>query len=277
MEPYIVLEKKVGETPLECMEAWRATKRDLTKVPLAYAGRLDPMASGALLVLIGDECKQQTNYHNLDKAYTVDILFGVHTDSGDVLGLPTTTMATPYISEEDITTNLENLRGSIELPYPHYSSKTVAGKPLHTWTLEGRLHEITIPSKQSTIYALTSSNLKTRTAAEVYAYVQHKIETITPVTDQRKALGNDFRRPLIRNAWQTWFAEHHDAVFTLLTIHCVASSGTYMRTLASVIGDTMNVPALAYHIHRNCLGMYRPNSKDAGTWSTQYLSIPRTF
>jgi hypothetical protein len=87
---YIVLNKAVGETPLSCVEAWREKHPAYAGVSLAYAGRLDPMASGKLLILIGEECKQQERYHDLDKEYTFRVLFGVSSDSGDVLGLVST-------------------------------------------------------------------------------------------------------------------------------------------------------------------------------------------
>lgn len=85
--PYVLLHKAVGQTPLEVLELWRQTKPELKNTPLAYAGRLDPMAEGVLLVLIGDECKKQTEYHHLDKEYEFEVLFGLASDSGDVLGL----------------------------------------------------------------------------------------------------------------------------------------------------------------------------------------------
>lgn len=276
MQHYAVLEKQVGETPLQCMEKWRSTQPDLHNTPLAYAGRLDPMASGALLVLIGDECKKQTSYHNLDKAYTVDVLLGVNTDSGDVLGLPGSTQSAA-LDKQAIRSSATSLRGDITLPYPHYSSKTVAGKPLHTWTLEGRLDEITIPSKTSTIHHLTLRQVRTISGSDLYHYIQNKIETIPPVTETRKALGNDFRRPAIRAAWNHWQQTNHDKTFTLARIYCIASSGTYMRTVASVLGAQLDTPALAYHIHRNRLGHYKPFLGRFGIWTTRYRSTPRTF
>ena len=82
----MILEKEIGETPLSCTERWRTSRPDLIGVPLSYAGRLDPMASGKLLILIGEECKQQATYHGLDKEYEFSILFDVSSDSQDVLG-----------------------------------------------------------------------------------------------------------------------------------------------------------------------------------------------
>jgi len=194
LPPHVTLYKTVGQTPLECAEIWRKDKPEMQNIPLAYAGRLDPMASGQLLILIGEECKKQKDYHNLDKEYEFEILFGVSSDSGDVLGL-VTEAGQKNFNERDISTTLKTLTGPIELPYPIFSSKTVKNKPLHTWTMEGRLDEITIPTKKSEIYVLELIESKKLSRAEIAKISLEKIETIPPVTDLRKALGNDFRRP----------------------------------------------------------------------------------
>ena len=163
MKKYVVLEKAVGQTPLECTEFWRTAHIEYTGIPLAYAGRLDPMASGKLLILIGDECKVQEKYHNLDKEYEFSVLFGVSSDTADVLGRLTISDIVPAVSKTILKTTTKKLVGNINLPYPHFSSKTVKGKPLHVWTLEGRLDEIEIPSKESTIYSLNVSKVETKT------------------------------------------------------------------------------------------------------------------
>ncbi len=269
MQKYVVLEKAVGKTPLETTEAWRAGAPLPADTPLAYAGRLDPMASGKLLVLIGDECKRQTHYHNLDKGYDFSILFGVATDTADVLGIIENT-DTPTVDATSLKHTLKTLRGPIELPYPHFSSKTVKGKPLHTWTLEGRLDEITIPTKASHIFSLSLSSIETKTGAALYREVTEKIETITPVTDPKKALGNDFRRPEVRQSWASFYRNHQNDTFTIAHVHCIASSGTYMRTLASVIAKKLGTVGLAYSIHRTDIGHYHPLPLIGGLWQQRY-------
>ena len=256
---YAILNKAVGETPLSCAEAWRADKPELAGVPLAYAGRLDPMASGKLLVLIGDECKVQEQYHAFDKEYEFSVLFGVCSDTADVLGRLTITDTLPTITYNQITTIAESLIGDVELPYPHFSSKTIQGKPLHVWTLEGRLNEITIPTKRSTIYKLTGTKLETKSRADIYTEASDKIETIPKVTEASKALGNDFRRTDVRTDWKR-FAETVTPTDTFFIGHftCISSSGTYMRTLAEVIAKHCNTTGLAYHIHRTEIGIYDP-------------------
>ncbi len=270
MKRYVVLEKTLGQTPLECIEMWRVTNSPTyDNFPLAYAGRLDPMASGKLLVLIGEECKHQEKYHGLDKAYRFEVLFGVATDTQDVLGRITQTEI-PDINRDQLTRCAQSFIGNISLPYPHFSSKTVRGKPLHVWTLEGRLGEITIPIKTSEIFSLKLDNVREVRGQEIYETVSCNIAKVTPVTDERKALGNDFRRVDVLADWQQFFETYANSNFTIATFTCIASSGTYMRTLAEVIARECGTTGLAFSIHRTHIGRYRKIPLIGGIWTTQF-------
>jgi len=266
---YGTIEKNVGETPLQALERFRNSRFDLEKVPIAYAGRLDPMASGKLLVLIGDECKKQESYHSLDKEYEFQILFGMSSDSGDVLGL-VDGCDCANLSEAQIRAVIKNLTGPIELPYPHFSSKTVRGKPLHTWTLEGRLNEIEIPTKKSKIYKLKITNLETISKDVLYEEALKKINSIAPVMEPTKALGEDFRRERVRNSWQKFYKDTAKEQFYVATMLCIASSGTYMRTLAEVIAKELGTCGLAFKIHRTKIGAYAPITSSIGFWKKQF-------
>jgi len=273
MERFVVLEKAVGETPLECAETWRAAQTDeYQSVPLAYAGRLDPMASGKLLVLIGDECKRQEQYHGLDKEYEFQVLFGVSSDSGDVLGIvsPAPPAKQATFHEPELTKVCRSLVGQIELPYPAFSAKTVQGKPLHTWTLEGRLNEIKIPTASTTVYSLKLLKLESLSIEVVYRYATEKIETIPPVTDSRKAIGNDFRRPEVRAVWQTFLQTHTQDTYQVATFRCRCSTGTYMRSLAEKIAAELGTAGLAYSIHRTNIGWYYYLTPNIGWWTKRY-------
>ena len=56
-------------------------------VKIGYAGRLDPLASGVLLAMIGDTCRERDRFQALEKSYKFCVLLGVHTDSLDPLGV----------------------------------------------------------------------------------------------------------------------------------------------------------------------------------------------
>lgn len=266
-----IIEKKVGETPLQAMEAWR-TKTGIEKsVPLAYAGRLDPMASGKLLILIGEECKKQKEYHGLDKEYDVSLLLGFSSDSGDVLGLarPCEVPKPPALAA--LQNTMAQFTGAITLPYPAFSSKTVASKPLHTWSVEGRLAEIEIPTYTSHIYSIRTNTIETISASSLYTAISEKIETIPPVTDERKALGNDFRRPDIRTQWKQLFEDIDPSKqFYVVRFSCVCASGLYMRSLAEEIAKASGTCGLAYAIHRRHIGKYQPLFGGFGIWKKRY-------
>lgn len=268
MEKYITLEKMVGETPLSAAEAYRAKHPELVGVPMAYAGRLDPMASGKLLVLLGDECKQQKHYHGLDKEYEFSVLFGIKSDTHDVLGRLHTCVCQPVILDGQLEKISTDLIGDIELPYPHFSAKTIQGKPLHMWTLEGKLCDITIPTNHSTIYELELTTIKKLSRTEVCDQANAKIETIPPVTDLRKALGNDFRRVDIRADWENIKNDNSlPYTYHIASFRCVASSGSYMRSLAHLIGQKINSCGLAWHIHRTKIGIF---DQTTHTWTQKF-------
>ena len=60
-EKTIKLYKEKGETPLERLDRFREENPEYGEVKLSYAGRLDPMAEGVMLILIGDENKEREN------------------------------------------------------------------------------------------------------------------------------------------------------------------------------------------------------------------------
>lgn len=286
MDKYVVLEKEIGETPLSCAERFRAMRPDLLDIPLSYAGRLDPMASGKLLVLIGDECKNQASYHKLDKEYEFSVLFGISSDTHDVLGRLQTVSSVSVFPEggvrvvdeanhdrgkafeSKLSSIANSLIGPLTFPYPLFSAKTVNGKPLHMWTLEGRLSEIEIPIRTSEIYELELTKIETKSRQEVAALALQKINTIPQVTDPRKALGNDFRREDVRADWQDIATDFSlPAEYTIAHFRCVASSGAYMRTLATIIGEKIGTTGLAWHIHRTRIGEY---DGDSSKWTSLY-------
>ena len=253
MRKYVTLEKEVGETPLAALEKYRSKHPKLAGIPMAYAGRLDPMASGKLLILIGDECKVQEKYHGLDKEYEFSVLFGVSSDTGDVLGRLSHRSPSDVQNLAEIAKEFE---GAISFPYPHFSSKTVGGKPLHVWTLEGKLDEIEIPTYTAKVYRLKLLRTETKTGTKIANEALSKIETIPPVTEESKALGRDFRREDVRKDWKEFKEAHGTETYTIAHFSCISGSGAYMRTLAEEIAKKVGTEGLAHSIHRTKIGRY---------------------
>ena len=132
---------------------------------MTYAGRLDPMASGLLLILAGKEVKQKERYLKLSKEYEFEILFGFSTDTHDILGKVyhsnILTNVGINLSKKKlvklIRSNLKNFQGEFTQDYPMYSSKTVKGKPLFQYARTGE--EVDIPNRKIYVKSLIN-NLK---------------------------------------------------------------------------------------------------------------------
>lgn len=239
-----MMNKKVGETPLQALERGRKSRRIPSSVPMAYAGRLDPMASGKLLILVGDECKRQKEYHALNKEYIVEVLLGVSSDAGDVLGI-TKSHPAVFPTAQEIKKILPLFIGPYQSPYPQFSSKTVQGKPLFQWTLEEE--SVEVPLQNGTIHSLAYKGLRRVSAQWLETYVEKKISTLTPVTEQSKALGRNFRKEEVRAEWKKTL---RPTTYPVLTIRVRTSAGIYMRTLAEDIGKKLGAGALALSIRR---------------------------
>ncbi len=138
------LYKVAGETPLERIQRFKIENPDFEKVKLSYAGRLDPMAEGVLLVVAGEENKNKDEYLKYSKEYTFDAVFGVRTDTYDLLGKVISDKEEEYEwkeVEEKLAHYILEFKGKIQQQYPPYSSKPVAGKPLFQWAREDKIKE----------------------------------------------------------------------------------------------------------------------------------------
>jgi tRNA pseudouridine55 synthase len=264
-----VVWKKIGQTPLEATEEYRVREKLGVDIPLAYAGRLDPMAEGKLLILIGDECKKLKAYTGLDKEYEFQILFGFSSDTGDVLGLAESNALSLVPNQRAIKRAAKKFIGAQNFAYPRFSSKTVNGKPLYRWTLENRLHEIEIPMRASTIYAIRLLEMRMVQKEELEQEIFNKIHSLAPVTDLDKAWGADFRRQPILVRWKEIFVNTNTDEFYIARLSAIVSSGTYIRTLAEKIGEALGVSGLAYSITRTNIGKYM-HFKSFGFWTKSF-------
>ena len=267
MRRYAVIEKPVGETPLQALQAYQRSDAELARVPLTYAGRLDPMASGKLLVLIGDECKKRDQYDGLDKEYVFEVLLGFKTDTGDVLGLPEASKAVG-VKDREVNDVAQSLVGPLRLAYPAYSSKTVAGKPLFQYALEGTLSTIEIPTVDVHVYALQYVDRLALPRSGLVERILAKIDQLTAGNDSGLR-GADFRKDEISKGW--WRLESRErSTCSVLRFKVIVSSGTYIRSLAPLIAARLGTDGLAYSIHRTKIGRYMSLTKHFGFWTRAY-------
>lgn len=236
----ITLYKNIGETPLECILRYKDSKPELKDISMTYAGRLDPMAEGLLLVLIGEECKEKDKYLGLDKVYEIQVLFGIKTDTGDVLGVIDKINA-GKIDVKNI--NLNKYKGKFTQDYPIYSSKTVNGEQLHTLARRGDLPD-EMPKKEVEIYDIINLG---------HCDILGKDLSNTFITNINKVNG-DFRQKVIMGKWEIFKQQYGDITFQVIKLKVSCSSGTYMRSLAERIASDIGSVGIAMSIKRVKIG-----------------------
>lgn len=246
----VAVYKKWGKTPLETLDELRQKYPLLEGVPLSYAGRLDPLTEGLMLILAGETNKDREKHLGLDKTYEVEILLGIKTDTGDLFGMPYVDRGVQEkLGTDNVSKVLKSFVGKQQFPYPVYSSKTVQGKPLFQWMNEGRIHEIEIPKTDVEIYSLELLDVDLDPVKKVRGD-----EILEKVELALSSVKGDFRYDEMRAGWASVLNGRREENFDVIKINCECSSGTYMRVLAEEIGRKMGVPALAYSIKRTEVG-----------------------
>ncbi len=237
------------------LTAWKERNPEYKDMPASYAGRLDPMASGKLLVLLGEECKKQKEYTKLDKEYEIEVLFDVGSDTGDALGLVEYAgKTTPVDNFSRLPEILKAEEGSHTRPYPHFSSKTVNGKPLFLHALEGDLSRITIPTHEERIYRIKILKRTSLSAEKLQERITDFLARVPSSDEPSKRLGADFRIAAVRQSWDKALAQAHGRSFVIISLRVSCGSGTYMRALAPRLGEALGSRAFALSIHRTRLG-----------------------
>ena len=243
IRPLLNLYKEEGETPLETINRFKEANPEYKDIPMTYAGRLDPMAEGVLLVLAGDECKNKEKYLGLNKEYEIEVLFGFETDTYDILGfIQKSTRGVLVLSKEVIGDSAKKIIGKFVQEYPPFSSKTVDGTPLFAAAKSGNLPD-EMPTKEVEIFDIKVGEMKNIGAGDLLQNITSRISNVK----------GDFRQGETLQLWRENLQNSIKEFQTIkFTISC--SSGTYMRSFAHSLGKTLGIPALVFSIKRMKVG-----------------------
>ena len=226
--------KPIGWSPLDVIEKFREMNPEFLDVPITYAGRLDPMAEGVLILLSGEERFEKDRFMGTDKTYQATFLFGVETDSYDCLGLIEGGSSVGELSALEIESFLV---GAHNLPFPVYSSYRVKGRPLHYWAQEG-------PVKEMEVLSVDRVEIFEREVGEVRVDVLDRVIRVQ----------GDFRQEEIGEAWKSLGCEGKAMKF--LSCALTVTSGTYVRALAHEMGEKFGCGCVLYSLERVRVGEY---------------------
>ena len=247
MVKVINIYKSQGITPFQLIQQVKKDRPELQDQKIGFAGRLDPLAHGVMVLLVGEENKNREQYLGLEKEYEFRVLFGVKTDSYDYLGLLESDFTLP---PEDLRMKVDEFvrdyTGELILPYPPFSSKTVSGIPLYKLAKKNKLKETKLPERNVSITKFEVVGYEYKSAQELQKEI---------LTNLRKIKGF-FRQTKIIGGWKEFFQKYPDQEFVLAKFKITCSSGTYVRTLAYLLGEKLGSGAIAYEILRTRVGEY---------------------
>lgn len=121
------------------------------KVKVGHTGTLDPFATGLLILVVGQECKNAQVYSGLSKTYEATCLLGVESSTLDPEG-ELTNISDRIPTLEEVESSLNLFRGEITQTPPAFSAIKVGGKRAYKLAREGK--EVEMPTRQVTIHEL---------------------------------------------------------------------------------------------------------------------------
>ena len=226
----------------QCQTLGQLTRevKEEAKDKICYIGRLDPLASGLVCFLVGEECISSRSRLHSDKTYCFNLILGISTDTGDALGLIQKMSAVDLgaLAVADIVKRFNNR--TYEQEYPMYSSYEIRlgglKKPLWYFAKNG-ISIDKIPTHSITVHQLEPNGEPTLITSASYF-----IQQVEQVIEEKSRLRKD---EVIAQYCAL-------GPISLVAIPLIAkvSGGTYIRRLCEDIGVEYGIPAMADSIER---------------------------
>lgn len=189
----ILIDKPKGITSFDVI---RILRRKMGIRKMGHSGTLDPLATGLLIIGVGEGTKKLSKLVGLPKTYEAEILFGIKTDTGDVTGKTIEEKDASNLDTETVKKALDDIIGFHNLPVPAYSAIKKNGKPLYAYARQGNKIEpplkkmevknarlIKLDGKNLHVYFDVSSGTYIRTLAE---FLAERLGTVGTIKNLRR-------------------------------------------------------------------------------------------
>lgn len=126
---------------------------------MGHAGTLDPLATGLLIVCTGKQTKRISEYQDLEKVYTGEMVLGKTTPSVDLETDFDSETSYDHVTEAEVHQLASTFVGQIQQVPPAYSAIKTQGKRAYKLIRKGQ--EVTLAAREVLIesFIITSINL----------------------------------------------------------------------------------------------------------------------
>ena len=143
----LLVDKPKGYTSRDIVNM---VSRFLGTSKVGHCGTLDPIATGVLVIGVGDGLKILEFMTNDTKEYIAKVKLGIKTDTLDVTGKVLEENNNYNLDKKELTKVLSSFKKKYVQEVPLYSSVKVSGIRLYKYAREGK--EVTLPKREVEIF-----------------------------------------------------------------------------------------------------------------------------
>ena len=141
MDGIILIDKEKGKTSRDIVNE---VSRKLNIKKVGHTGTLDPLATGLMVLCVGEGCKLVELLTNHDKDYIAKVKIGIMTDTYDITGNVIKEDKNYKLSREILINTLNSFNKEYYQTVPIYSAVKVNGKKLYEYARNNE--EVELPS-----------------------------------------------------------------------------------------------------------------------------------
>lgn len=156
MNGILLINKPKGWTSHDIVAKVRGVlKKELgvKKVKVGHAGTLDPLATGLLIILVGNYCKRANEFLKLDKTYEIEIMLGQTSTTDDGEG-EKTHISDSRPTDKQVKEALNLFIGAIKQVPPQFSAIKVGGKRAYHQARSGK--KVDLEPRSVTIHSINN-------------------------------------------------------------------------------------------------------------------------
>lgn len=264
----LCIDKSPGMTS---RQAVNHIQRLIRPCKVGHSGTLDPMATGVLLIPVGQALRLVEEMHLARKFYCGRFRLGATSDSADTETVVREVSNAPKLSHSDIEQQLPTFLGEITQQPPTYSAVHINGNRAYDLARAGKSFEM--PKRTVTIHSLQMTEF-------AYPFFELAIECSTGT--YIRSLGRDIARKCGSDAVMTSLRRTRIGSFTeqeAISLDVLDSKESVLENLRPVDPVLESLPCVTlnedqYQRIRN--GLRLPNEQIASKLESDPLSLPAT-
>ncbi len=214
------------------------------KLKVGHAGTLDPLATGVLLVCVGNATKQAEELQRHDKEYIAGVTFGATTPSYDLEKEIDRFFPYEHITAEAVADALKNFVGEQDQVAPLFSAKSVEG--IRAYELARKLlKDGALPEEASELIRSSRINIS---ELELLNFQANSPSISNP---QKK------EDTVSRASSRINVTDNSNLGLPRADIRLACSKGTYVRAFARDLGEALGSGAHLDALQRSRSGQFR--------------------